>query len=177
VTKRKTHSRIGGDFEGFLRDEGRLEEATAVAIKRALAWEIQRAMDSAGVSQAEMARRMKTSRAVVRRLLDDSDPSVTLATICRAALALGKQVRLTLAAGTAHAGMPGMQRIPLKPVRLHKRGPRSPRTRRCASQWPRHALPVADDAMTETAKNLSAQALARRAAGAGGRSLAKYRVK
>ena len=94
---------FGRDFEDFLRDEGRLEEATAVAIKRVLAWEIQRAMDSAGVSQAEMARRMKTSRAVVRRLLDDSDPSVTLATISRAALALGMQVRLKLAAGTAHA--------------------------------------------------------------------------
>ena len=56
------------------------------------------AMQAAGVSQAAMARRMKTSRAVVRRLLDDSDPSVTLATISRAALALGKQVRLKLAA-------------------------------------------------------------------------------
>ena len=98
MTKRKTHPRVGSDFEDFLRDEGRLEEATTVAIKRVLAWEIQRAMDSAGVSQAEMARRMKTSRAVVRRLLDDSDPSVTLATISRAALALGKQVRLKLAA-------------------------------------------------------------------------------
>jgi hypothetical protein len=50
--------RIGSDFEDFLRDESRLQEATAVAIKRVLAWEIQRAMDSAGVSQAEMARRM-----------------------------------------------------------------------------------------------------------------------
>ena len=98
MTKRKTHPRVGSDFEDFLKDEGRLEEATAVAIKRVLAWEIQRAMDSAGVSQAEMARRMKTSRAVVRRLLDDSDPSVTLATISRAALALSKQVRLKLAA-------------------------------------------------------------------------------
>ena len=58
MKKRKSHPRIGGDFEDFLRDEGRLEEATAVAIKRVLAWEIQRAMDSAGVSQAEMARRM-----------------------------------------------------------------------------------------------------------------------
>ena len=122
MTKRKTHPRIGSDFEDFLRDEGRLEEATAVAIKRVLAWEIQRAMDSAGVSQAEMARRMKTSRAVVRRLLDDSDPSVTLATISRAALALGKQVRLTLATGTAHAGMPATQLIPPKPVRLHRPG-------------------------------------------------------
>lgn len=57
MTKRKTHPRIGSDFEDFLRDEGRLEEATAVAIKR---------------------------------LLDDSDPSVTLATISRAALAAGR---------------------------------------------------------------------------------------
>ena len=77
MTKRKAHRRVGSDFVDFLRDEGRLEEASAVAITRVLAWEIQRAMDSAGVSQAEMARRMKTSRA---------------------ALALGKQVRLKLAA-------------------------------------------------------------------------------
>ena len=98
MTKRKAHPRVGSHFEDFLRGEGRLEEATAVAIKRVLAFEIQRAMDSAGVSQAEMARRMKTSRAVVRRLLDDSDPSVTLATISRAALALGKQVKVKLAA-------------------------------------------------------------------------------
>ncbi len=89
MKKRKSHPRLGNRFEDFLRDDGRLEEATAIAIKRVLAWEIQRAMQAAGVSQAEMARRMKTSRAAVRRLLDDKDPSVTLATISRAALALG----------------------------------------------------------------------------------------
>ena len=98
MKKRKSHPRVGSDFEDFLREEGRLEEATAVAIKRVLAWEIQRAMQAAGISQAEMARRMKTSRAVVRRLLDEKDPSITLATISRAALALGKQIELRLAA-------------------------------------------------------------------------------
>ena len=98
MTKRKTHPHLGSDFEEFLLEERRLQASTAVAIKRVLAWEIQNAMDSAGVSQAEMARRMKTSRAVVRRLLDDSDPSVTLATISRAAIALGRQVKLKLAA-------------------------------------------------------------------------------
>ena len=98
MKKRKTHPRVGGHFEDFLRDEGRLEEATAIAIKRVLAWDLQRAMRAAGVSQAEMARRMKTSRAVVRRLLDDEDPSVTLATISRAAIALGKRIELRLAA-------------------------------------------------------------------------------
>jgi transcriptional regulator with XRE-family HTH domain len=122
MSKPKRHPRIGSDFEAFLRDEGRLGEATAVAIKRVLAWKIQRAMDSAGVSQAELARRMKTSRAVVRRLLDDSDPSVTLATISRAAVALGKQIAFTLATGTAHAQTPENRRVP-KPVRLRGRRP------------------------------------------------------
>ena len=84
MTKRKTHPRIGSDFEDFLRDEGRLEKATAVAIKRVLAWEIQRAMDCAARHRPKWRARMKTSRAVVRRLLDDNDPSVTLATISRA---------------------------------------------------------------------------------------------
>lgn len=96
--KRKANPRVGSDFEDFLREEGRLEEATAVAIKRVLAWEIQRAMAADGVTQAEMARRMKTSRAVVRRLLDAEDSSVTLATISRAAAALGRQIELKLAA-------------------------------------------------------------------------------
>ena len=95
---RKTHPHIGGDFEDFLREEGRLEEATALAIKRVLAWEFQQAMLKAKVSQAEMARRMRTSRAVIRRLLDENDPSITLSTISKAATVLGKNLRLKLAA-------------------------------------------------------------------------------
>jgi DNA-binding transcriptional regulator LsrR (DeoR family) len=98
MSKRRSHPRIGSDFEDFLREEGRLAEATAVAVKRVLAWDLQRAMEAQGVSQAELARRMKTSRAVVRRLLDERDQSITLVTISRAATALGKQVRLKLAA-------------------------------------------------------------------------------
>ena len=95
---KKAHKHIGSDFEDFLREEGRLEEATALAIKRVLAWEFQQAMLKAKVSQAEMARRMRTSRAVIRRLLDENDPSITLSTISKAATVLGKNLRLKLAA-------------------------------------------------------------------------------
>jgi predicted XRE-type DNA-binding protein len=95
---RKAHPHIGSDFEDFLREEGRLEEATALALKRVLAWEFQQAMTKAKVSQAEMARRMQTSRAVIRRLLDKNDPSITLSTISKAATVLGKNLRLKLAA-------------------------------------------------------------------------------
>lgn len=93
-----TRKHVGSDFEDFLREEGRLEEATAIALKRVIAWEIERAMEKLNVSQAEMARRMHTSRAVIRRLLDRDDPSVTLTTISKAANALGKNVVVKLAA-------------------------------------------------------------------------------
>jgi predicted XRE-type DNA-binding protein len=98
MPRKKTHPLVGSDFEDFLQEEGRLGEATALAIKSVLAWELERAMKESNVSQAELARRMKTSRAVVHRLLDANDPSVTLATISKAATALGRSVRVALAA-------------------------------------------------------------------------------
>jgi ParB-like chromosome segregation protein Spo0J len=98
MARKRTHPRIGSDFEDFLREEGRLDEATAVAVKRVLAWELEEAMKKANVSQAEMARRMSTSRAVIRRLLDANDLSITLATMSKAAAALGRSLRLKLAA-------------------------------------------------------------------------------
>lgn len=98
MARKRTNPRIGSDFEDFLREEGRLDEATAIAVKRVLAWELEEAMKKAHVSQAEMARRMSTSRAVIRRLLDANDLSVTLATMSKAAAALGRSLQLKLAA-------------------------------------------------------------------------------
>lgn len=97
MPRKKAHPSIGSNFEDFLEEDGRLEQATALAIKRVLAWELERAMKESNVSQAELARRMKTSRAVVHRLLDANDPSVTLATISKAATALGRNVHVALA--------------------------------------------------------------------------------
>jgi len=91
-------SHIGSSFESFLAEQDELEEATVLAVKRVLTWELAREMKRANVSRAELARRMRTSRAVIHRLLDETDPSVTLATISRAATALGRSVRLRLAA-------------------------------------------------------------------------------
>lgn len=98
AARRKRNVHVGSDFEDFLADEGRLQESTALAIKRVLAWELERVMKETNVSQAELARRMKTSRAVVHRLLDATDSSVTLSTISKAATALGRSVRVALAA-------------------------------------------------------------------------------
>ena len=43
-----------------------------------------------------MARRMKTSRAALDRLLDPDNTSVTLQTLCRAARAIGRDLRIEL---------------------------------------------------------------------------------
>jgi antitoxin HicB len=98
MARKKVNPHVGSDFEDYLAEEGQLEAATAVAIKRVLAWQLDQAMREEKVSQAELARRMKTSRAVIHRLLDATDPSVTLSTISKAAAALGRSVRLQLAA-------------------------------------------------------------------------------
>ncbi len=94
--KKKPNPHVGSTFESFLEEQDLLEDATSLAIKQVLAWQLRRAMKSEKVSQAELARRMKTSRAVVHRLLNGDDVSVTLSTISRAAIALGKEVTLRI---------------------------------------------------------------------------------
>ena len=87
---------IGGSFDSWLREEGIQEEVTAGAIKRVLARQVQAAMTADGLSKAEMARRMHTSRSQLDRLLDPENASVTLATLQKAAAAIGREVRLEL---------------------------------------------------------------------------------
>ena len=89
---------IGSKFDDFLKAEGTYEGTTARALKRVLAWQIAEAMKAEGMTKTELARRMKTSRAVLDRLLDATNPAVTLSTISRAASALGRRIRLELAA-------------------------------------------------------------------------------
>ena len=88
--------RIGGGFDEFLRQEGILEDAEAVAAKRVIAYQIAQAMKQARMTKSEMAHRMKTSRPSVDRLLDPSNPSVTLSTLERAAAAVGKKLKIEL---------------------------------------------------------------------------------
>jgi antitoxin HicB len=94
VKKRNKH--IGPSLEDFLKEEGVLEETRAVALKETLAWQVQQAMKKGKISKVEMARRMKTSRAALDRLLDPRNASVTLQTLTRAAHAVGRDLRIEL---------------------------------------------------------------------------------
>jgi hypothetical protein len=87
---------IGSSFDSWLREEGTYEETTAAAIKRVLARQIEAAMEEGKVTKAEMARRMQTSRAALDRLLDPENDAVTLRTLQKAALAVGREIRFEL---------------------------------------------------------------------------------
>jgi antitoxin HicB len=87
---------IGSSFDSWLREEGFCEEVTAAAIKRVLARQIAAAMKEKHFSKAEMARRMHTSRAALERLLDPKCHAVTLYTLRKAAVAVGRDLRLEL---------------------------------------------------------------------------------
>ena len=89
-------SRLGGDFDEFLGEEGLLAEAEAVAVKRVVAFQLARLLEDGRLSKAALARRMNTSRSSLDRLLDPTNPAVTLQTLGRAAAALGKRLRVEL---------------------------------------------------------------------------------
>ncbi|MGB5175310.1 MAG: helix-turn-helix transcriptional regulator [Thermoanaerobaculia bacterium] len=94
MTLNKRH--LGSDFEEYLEEQGVLEETTAVAVKRVLAYQIAQAMKEQKLTKAAMARRMHTSRSALNRLLDPDFPSVTLLTLERAAKALDKELYIEL---------------------------------------------------------------------------------
>lgn len=88
---------IGSSFQSFLEEEGILEKCTATAIKRVLARQIEHAVQERGLTKSAMAKAMRTSSPQLGRLLDQSSPSVTLDTLQRAAVAVGRKLRSELA--------------------------------------------------------------------------------
>ncbi|WP_206953373.1 XRE family transcriptional regulator [Trinickia acidisoli] len=89
---------VGGSFDPFLAEEGRLEETTALAMKRIIAWQIEQEMKAQKLSKTAMAERMHTSRAALNRLLDTEDTSLTLTTLASALAALDKRMEFKIAA-------------------------------------------------------------------------------
>ena len=86
----------GSDLREFLKDEGILEEVEERALKQAIALQVAGLLKQKALTKSEMAIRMKTSRAAVDRLLDSSNPSITLTTLGKAARALGRKVKIEL---------------------------------------------------------------------------------
>jgi len=83
---------LGSSLEETLEEMGLLEEARLHFMKTIIVEEIHKAMRKEKLTKSDLAKKMKTSRAAVHRLLDAHNTSVTLNTLHRAAKAVGKEM-------------------------------------------------------------------------------------
>jgi predicted XRE-type DNA-binding protein len=95
-TTTTTNPHRGSDFHEFLASEGLLAEAEILALKKAVAIQLQEAIGQEHITKKQLAERMKTSRAALDRILDPTNPSLTVASLGKAAAALGRKVELRL---------------------------------------------------------------------------------
>ena len=94
--KPQTNVHRGSDFGDFLVEEGLMPEVEVLALKRVVALQIQEALEETKLTKTELAHRMKTSRAALDRILDPDNPSLTVASLGKAAAALGRKVDVKL---------------------------------------------------------------------------------
>ena len=94
--KKNKKGRVGSSFDEFLKEGGMYEEVTSRAIKRVLARQLAALMKDQELTKSALARKMRTSRAQLDRVLDPDNEFVTLDTLTRAAKAVGRQLRMEL---------------------------------------------------------------------------------
>jgi predicted XRE-type DNA-binding protein len=87
---------IGSDFNDFLKEEGIYEETNDIAIKRVIAYQLEQEMKAQKINKTKMSQMMNTSRAVVNRLLNPDNTSLTLNTLEMAASVLGKRLNISI---------------------------------------------------------------------------------
>ena len=92
TTKTRAKGWIARDetVDAFLEGQGLLGAAEEQALKEIIADQLRAAMAAGGPTKTATAARMKTDRRQIDRLLDPTNPSVTLSTLRRAAQAVGR---------------------------------------------------------------------------------------
>ena len=86
----------GSSFDDFLKEEGLFDEVRVEAIKTTLALQLQDAMKQKKITQTDMAKKLGTSRASLKRLLDPKNTSITLHTLSKAATVVGKELYISI---------------------------------------------------------------------------------
>ena len=87
---------MNSDFDEFLVDDGIYKEVNDIAIKRVIAYQLEEEMKAQNITKTKMAELMNTSRAVVNRLLNPDNSSLTLHTLESATQALGKRLNISI---------------------------------------------------------------------------------
>jgi antitoxin HicB len=92
MTRKSKH--WGSSLDDFLKDGGIYEEAKTQVAKEMIAWQIKQAMKEKKLTKKRMAELMETSRSQIDRLLNPKDHNVTLETLEKAAMIVGRQLRV-----------------------------------------------------------------------------------
>jgi hypothetical protein len=93
--RKKRNPHWGTGLDTFLKEEGMLEAAKAEALTRVVAGQLEQEMTRQGITKAQLAARMRTSRAQVDRILK-AKGNVTIESLQRAAKLVGRELRLEL---------------------------------------------------------------------------------
>ena len=88
--------RVGRSFDDYLKQKGTYEETTRGATKIILAHRLEDIMKKQKITKVEMAKRLKTSRSQLDRLLDPENENVTLPSLINAARVVGRELILDL---------------------------------------------------------------------------------
>jgi antitoxin HicB len=86
----------GTHLDELLREDGIFDDLSTIVTKERIVWLLEKEMKKKKLSKVKMAQAMNTSRAQLDRLLDPKSGNVTLATMQKAANAVGKSLRVEL---------------------------------------------------------------------------------
>ena len=81
-------------YEGWLKERGLSKASLENPLKAGLVWQLTEVMKRKKLTKLKMAAAMKTSRAQLDRVLDPKNGNVTIATLERAAKAVGRKLRM-----------------------------------------------------------------------------------
>ncbi len=96
MVTRNNNPHYGSTLDSFLAQEGILEHTQAVALKRIIAFQLNDLLIEQNLTQADLAKKMGTSKAAISRLLNPNNTSLTLHTLLKAAQVLGKKIHLSI---------------------------------------------------------------------------------
>lgn len=92
----KLKQNMKSDFDELLKEDGIYEDVNDIAIKRVIAYQLEEEMKAQSITKTKMAKMMNTSRAVVNRLLNPDNSSLTLHTLETATNVLGKRLNISI---------------------------------------------------------------------------------
>jgi hypothetical protein len=92
----KLKENMKSDFDELLKEDGIYDEVNDIAIKRVIAYQLETEMKAQSITKTKMAEMMNTSRAVVNRLLNPDNSSLTLHTFETATNVLGKRLNISI---------------------------------------------------------------------------------